>query len=359
MAATRVYSPVDQSYQSVNWQRPVNWRAGLNDGRVSWYLQQPRWQGGTVLRDVCGRYHGVLTNMDPPNDWVQPTRKNGWGELDYDGTNDCVIASPVAFRGPMTVSAWIFTDTVAAGTRAIIANCDVTGVTQDFTFEINRTAAKLSTVWGNAVILTGTASIAVSTWTHVAMTRSGSAGAWTVKFYINGKEDASTTTTTDPNGTGNIVIGRIGDLILFFFDGRLDDVSLWDRALSGGEMAELYEESLAFYPTLLNRWTDLGLWGAKSSGQILTPDPVTASWTVPAASISAGAVSLTPDPVTGAWTVPTPSLSLGALSLLADAIEGLWTVPTPTLDGGEPEGGSSGSGDWLIWLRRRRGRGRC
>ena len=68
-------------------------------------------RGGTVLRDLSGRgNHGTLTNMDPETDWVT---RGGKQALDFDGSNDIVIASARSAQasvesGIWTLSTWIY-----------------------------------------------------------------------------------------------------------------------------------------------------------------------------------------------------------------------------------------------------------
>src|SRR3989344_4897183 len=76
------------------------------------------------------------------------------------------------------------------------------------------------------------------TWYHIAVTKTGT----TVNFYVNGSQQGTTQTIgssgiNDSNST--FVIGSDagnGD----FFDGRIDDVRVWTRALSSTDISNLY-----------------------------------------------------------------------------------------------------------------------
>lgn len=54
---------------------------GLNDGLVSWWLAIPNQMGTTIWKDLCGRYDGILTNMDPGTDWLVDNEDGRWGDV--------------------------------------------------------------------------------------------------------------------------------------------------------------------------------------------------------------------------------------------------------------------------------------
>ena len=195
---------------------------------------------GTVAdRSPVGTNTGTLTGMSRSS---SPTiGKIGQG-LKFNGSSAYVsLGTGLDNNGEMTISAWIRTTNVSAGTRQIVANGSSDGTQQDYTFEINRTARKLSTIWGNNVILTGNATLSVNTWYHAVMVRSGSSGNWAVKFYLNGNQDNSGTTAINPNATNeNTAIGRGGGWASQFFSGTLDDVRIYNRVLSASEVKQLY-----------------------------------------------------------------------------------------------------------------------
>jgi uncharacterized coiled-coil DUF342 family protein len=75
-------------------------------------------------------------------------------------------------------------------------------------------------------------------WTHLVYTNDGS----TCKFYQDGK-----LLGTSPNGTGkpilarNLTIGRMNHPSFDAFNGNLDDLGIWNRALTPEEIKYLYE----------------------------------------------------------------------------------------------------------------------
>jgi len=189
--------------------------------------------GGSTL-------NGTLTNMSSP-----PTATSGWTNsgkfskaLNFDGTTNWVdLGTGLDQNNELTLSAWINTTTVAAGTREIITNCNAGAALQDYAFEINRTAGKLDAFWGNTLILTGNTTLLPNTWYHAVMVRSGTTGNWKVTLYLNGKSDGSTTTAVNPSATNErTAIGRAGNYSGFYFSGTIDDVKIYDYALNPEEV---------------------------------------------------------------------------------------------------------------------------
>jgi hypothetical protein len=86
----------------------------------------------------------------------------------------------------------------------------------------------------------GTAAININTWYHAAMTYDGS----TLRLFVNGVADGSTPVTGGAiiGGTQPLRIGggAPGNDPPFYFPGRIDDVRLYDRALSQAEIQALY-----------------------------------------------------------------------------------------------------------------------
>lgn len=68
----------------------VDWGHYLNRGLGSWFLASGGESGGTLWRDLCGRYEGTLTNLDPVECWSPATRQGHRGALRTDGVDGYV-----------------------------------------------------------------------------------------------------------------------------------------------------------------------------------------------------------------------------------------------------------------------------
>lgn len=101
------------------------------------------------------------------------------------------------------------------------------------------------------------------TWYHVAVTKSGV----TVKFYVDGSQlgtDLTGSNGTIANTSAPFIMGGIADGNSY--DGMLDEWGVWSRALSGSEIAELYNSGAGLsYPfaaaAVEGRNTNLSLLG--------------------------------------------------------------------------------------------------
>lgn len=88
---------------------------------------------------------------------------------------------------------------------------------------------------------------ATGNWVHVVGTRVGN----TLKLYINGKLDNTgvDSTTRDVSTTLDLVFGKFyPNSGTFFLTGAIDDVAIWNRALSAQEISRMYAKSVGkFY----------------------------------------------------------------------------------------------------------------
>lgn len=192
---------------------------------------------GHLLRDVSGlNNHGTLSNMDPGTDWVASDKGS---VLDFDGSNDYVVVGTMPIKTSMTVTAWINIRSMT-NTMVVFADCDSRGSLLDYSLEVNRTANKVSVVWGNIVIRTDARDLAINRWYFIGFTRFGTASAWSVNIYVDGVAGSTGTTNVNPNGGSGTSIGRPGQLNLQYFNGCIGEAAIWNRPLNHSEHAELY-----------------------------------------------------------------------------------------------------------------------
>ena len=102
-----------------------------------------------------------------------------------------------------------------------------------------------------------------NTWTHITMTYDANGGENNFRLYVNGKLSTSLTATgTLVQGNGILFFGNNGTLDVF--EGQIDEVKLWNRALSEQEIAATMlvnlkgnEPGLAAYYNFNNTTRDL------------------------------------------------------------------------------------------------------
>jgi len=91
--------------------------------------------------------------------------------------------------------------------------------------------------------------IQINSWTHIAVTRSGRNTA----LYMNGVRVASGTSKSYPERhSGALEIGRDTPGVIEYFHGAMNDVCLYNRALSGAEVSAIYNGGLKINKVVFN-----------------------------------------------------------------------------------------------------------
>lgn len=152
------------------------------------------------------------------------------------GTSDYL-----AMPGSMSCAVLFRPESVAVGAQALIDH-SATGSAGDYLLDVNRTAGRMSTVWGNAVIATGSVQISAGKDHMAMMTRGGVSGSWRCTLYTDGAIDVTATTTTNPNatvGSSETLIGAHRNSTVpaytLPYTGLIEAAFLWNRELSPGE----------------------------------------------------------------------------------------------------------------------------
>lgn len=192
---------------------------------------------------------GTLTNFSL-NPWTTGQIEGG---LNFDGSDDVVLvtdANSLDMVGAMTFSAWIKADTyVGAGSYRSIVSKGSFGI-PSVNYSIRLYGAGTSDqriifayYAGGAQVVQGVTNITTGSWKHIGVMYDDVAN--DIKLYIDGAEEAFTVTSGDPENnslsanTANIEIGRYNGNDQYF-DGPLDEIRLYSRALSSNEMLQLY-----------------------------------------------------------------------------------------------------------------------
>jgi Concanavalin A-like lectin/glucanases superfamily len=186
---------------------------------------------GFRLLDRSGRNnHGTLTNMDPATDWVI---SGGKGALDFDGFNDHVAGMGNMVTTPnRSVSIWFqSTSTTAAEKWLFGSNSGSTGTAFGI---LQISGIVYVTQFGDS--MNSTVSYSDGNWHQCVATHVGSS--WTL--YLDGRSITTKTMTTNP--TSSVInLGRNPFGGVNPFPGQLDDVRLYNRALTAGEVRRLWQ----------------------------------------------------------------------------------------------------------------------
>ncbi len=211
-------------------QRPPN-----NVGLVGyWTFDGNDMPGGTV-NDISGEgNHGNMSNMATSTSRV--AGKIGQA-LKFDGGDDSIdISGALQSSLPFTFSAWVKTNN--AGVNAILiqgnnANDTKVGI------EVNGTNAHLRYQGTSSnENFAGTSVINDSEWHHIVGVFKSASDR---ELFVDGVSEATNTNTLALPTFNNLNIGFQEDQSPGnYFDGSIDDVRIYNRALSAGEIARMY-----------------------------------------------------------------------------------------------------------------------
>lgn len=235
------------AYRTLEYHDGVEWRGidrtgvPTEDGLIGhWKFDDG---SGSTAVDSAGSADGTLTNMDPNTDWV--TGQIG-GALDFDGVDD-TVAAPSTYdwaSGDFSVAFWINIDNyidyeriVYVDDQFLIAYGDG-GNRLSWNVEPDDVDGKMDTpdILGTDV------------WKHVVFvydkaTTSG-------QFYIDSQSQTMSNNNPALMGWDNTT--KTDNTIFFMArddvseqDGMMDDVRIYNRALSVAEIQDLYNYTLA------------------------------------------------------------------------------------------------------------------
>ncbi|MCV9389328.1 LamG-like jellyroll fold domain-containing protein [Reichenbachiella ulvae] len=162
----------------------------------------------------------------------------------FDGVDDFVelsgSTSMPSTDGSITVSAWIKPSSFPEGETTIASNYDNTSGF-DFLLSSNggTQANELKVeVFGGGFLFGGLP--ALNAWSHVVMTWKSGTG---VKTYLNGTEVGVLNTTNTADAFNSTLPITLGDALTHaFFSGAMDEVKIYNYALTASEVTNLYND---------------------------------------------------------------------------------------------------------------------
>lgn len=195
---------------------------------------------GLTANDTSGNgNNGTLMNGPA---WQTAASCKIGGCLSFDGTNDYVDAGSSSIynftTGPFTISAWFYANALSG---TMMASNISNAIPNGWGFIVlSAGLLRLSTRGTTDATTDGTTVLQTNQWYHLAATYSGTSG--TKTLYINGAPEATETFTGSITpATLNLNIGRRPDGATYM-NGRLDNVRVYDRALTPAEVLQLFNE---------------------------------------------------------------------------------------------------------------------
>ncbi len=190
---------------------------------------------GLVAEDSAGDYDGTIIGAAWADGKVNAC-------LMFDG-DDCVDCGSFNELCPddFTISFWMRAE-VTADHQYILGKTDNINEEAEYAIYTYDTDKLYFDCRESNISVNSQTSIQTSEWIHVAVTRNGTEAS----IYINGNFDASETYSGTSILSGqNLKIGAIntGEGTCVYFKGFLDDVRIYDSALSQDRILEIFEES--------------------------------------------------------------------------------------------------------------------
>lgn len=206
------------------------WTHTCNASLVAyWKLNE---SSGLVANDSVLSHQGILVNGPT---WT--TSGKIGNALQFDGTNDYVEIShqaDLSLAGQVSITAWIYKS--SNGGTDIILHKGAT--TTSFSLQTKSSKLEFTIVDSKVWNCTGSFTLALNTWYHVAATYDDSTD--TVKLYLNGalRDTIACAGVMTPNSEA-LYLGRDTSMSSMYA-GRLDEVRLYNKALSDSEVLAIY-----------------------------------------------------------------------------------------------------------------------
>lgn len=208
-------------------------------------------RSGNKAYDFSGNNNtGTLTNMNTSGNsssgWQDSSDcKAGGSCLMFDSVNDyvdCGNDASVNITGSFTIEAWINAAALTSWMRVIDKGMSSNGAPAIFLSNDN--ALKFQATIGGSntgEVTIGSMSGSLNQWHHVAATYDGSV----VKTYFDGAYSGNSVSRSGAVSTSNLnwCIGCRADTTTNIFDGKIDEVKIWNVALDDVGVAAEYELS--------------------------------------------------------------------------------------------------------------------
>lgn len=216
--------------------RPLSETKFINDANLVSY-----WKLDGNSNDSKSSNNGTDTNITYGTNYA--VQSNFGQGASFNGTSSKIdLGNAIVPSTEITLSCWVYIISPFNNYRGIISKKYNTSDTYSYLIQQTDTAKILQLVWtlnGSNSYINSSAIVENNKWYHIVSTiKTGDSA----KIYINGKLDTSTSIPSGNilyNSSYNTTLGTRS--LSDYFNGYIDDVAIFNRALSSAEVNELYQ----------------------------------------------------------------------------------------------------------------------
>lgn len=220
---------------------------------LQWNLNEG---SGTTTADSSGNNNtGTLTTSSM---WTTSYAQSGGTSVSFVRASSQTInsaSSAINTTQSFTLAAWVRL-TSTTGTEGIVGQAGTTATGAFIKYNSGGNAWSFdmpqSDVSSPTMDEALGATAVLNTWVHLVGVYNATSDI--MRLYVNGSLSASTTHSTTWSATGKIIAGRLhwNNTDQNYFDGQIDDIRVWNRALSDTDVSDLYNATTTTGPAL--RW---------------------------------------------------------------------------------------------------------
>jgi hypothetical protein len=199
--------------------------------------------------DLTGLHPGIIEG----NAVWRPSGGQQAGALEFDGVDDYVTIpgfTGILGNNPRTCAAWVNSSS-SVGSILFWGDIEAGRIWRFKIHPINNIRTLTVALSGGGI--NGSTPIPVDRWVHVAaVLPEGKSNAQDIQLFVNGIQETITRVTPIAINTSALSDVRIGADEAQYFKGLLDDVRIYDRALSAAEIASMVQSRVL--------WDDKSYW---------------------------------------------------------------------------------------------------
>jgi len=249
-------SPIFDAGNLSNW-TSISWNA-TEVGELPNY-RQSNLMNGNILLYHLNELSSNITDYSSNN--ITATSSGGVsynqqgklnGAVSFDGIDDFLNLSSaqlISNNTPFTISMWFKSGGFSIANDFDMLFSSKTNQAQNWRVGLSNHASFSDITFGSssnfAYARTGSFGLTSNRWYHLVVIFNGSNSnsLTSYKLYLDGVEKSLSASAPFGAETGNTFIGRSSGG--FYFNGTIDELSLWNRSLSSSEIADTYRKGIA------------------------------------------------------------------------------------------------------------------